>query len=100
MSHTRKNGATMQLTLGPVLFNWAPEAWRDFYFRIADEAPVDTVVIGEIVCSKRSPFIADHLPVVVDRLAAAGKQVTLASLILVSLPRERRQMADMWLRLR
>ena len=95
MSHTRKNGATMQLTLGPVLFNWAPEAWRDFYFRIADEAPVDTVVIGEIVCSKRSPFIADHLPVVVDRLAAAGKQVTLASLILVSLPRERRQMAEM-----
>jgi len=33
-----------ELTLGPVLFNWQPERWRDFYFRIADEAPVtDTV---------------------------------------------------------
>ncbi|MET3221923.1 hypothetical protein ABIF35_002710 [Bradyrhizobium japonicum] len=28
----------MQLSLGPVLYNWAPERWRDFYFRIADEA--------------------------------------------------------------
>jgi len=85
----------MQLTLGPVLFNWSPETWRDFYFRIADEAPVDTVAVGDIVCSKRSPFLADHLPDVVERLASAGKQVMLGSLILVSLPRERRQMADM-----
>src|SRR5215470_11870052 len=50
----------MQLSLGPMLYNWAPERWRDFYFRIADEAPIDTVVIGEIVCSKRLPFIAPH----------------------------------------
>ena len=27
----------MQLSLGPVLYNWAPERWRDFYFRIADD---------------------------------------------------------------
>ncbi|WP_454618264.1 ubiquinone anaerobic biosynthesis protein UbiV [Bradyrhizobium cenepequi] len=85
----------MQLSLGPVLYNWAPERWRDFYFRIADEAPVETVVIGEIVCSKRSPFIAPHLPAVVERLRAAGKQVLLGSLILTSLPRERRQMAEL-----
>ncbi|MCA6107114.1 ubiquinone anaerobic biosynthesis protein UbiV [Bradyrhizobium cenepequi] len=85
----------MQLSLGPVLYNWAPERWRDFYFRIADEAPVDTVAIGEIVCSKRSPFIAPHLPAVVERLRAAGKQVLPGSLILTSLPRERRQMADL-----
>ena len=39
-----------KLTLGPVLFNWTPEAWRDFYLRIADEAPVDTVCIGDKVC--------------------------------------------------
>jgi O2-independent ubiquinone biosynthesis protein UbiV len=85
----------MQLSLGPVLYNWAAERWRDFYFRIADEAPIDTVVIGEIACSKRSPFIAPHLPVVVERLRAAGKQVLLGSLILTSLPRERRQMAEL-----
>ena len=85
----------MQLTLGPVLYHWQPEQWRDFYFRIAEEAPVDVVVVGEIVCSKRSPFFAEHMPVVIERLAACGKQVVLGSLILVSLQRERRQMAEL-----
>lgn len=85
----------MQLTLGPVLFNWSPETWRDFYYRIADEAPVERVVVGEAVCSKRSPFFAEHLPGVVERLEAAGKTVLHASLILVSLLRERRQTAEL-----
>jgi len=85
----------MQLTLGPVLYHWQPEHWRDFYFRIADEAPVDTVVVGEAVCSKRTPFKQDHIPAVVERLEAAGKRVLHASLILVSLPRERRQTREL-----
>jgi len=42
-----------ELTLGPVLFNWQLERWRDFYFRIADEAPVSTVYLGEVICFKR-----------------------------------------------
>ncbi|WP_022720954.1 U32 family peptidase [Rhodopseudomonas sp. B29] len=82
----------MQLTLGPVLFNWNAELWRDFYFRIADEAPVDSVVVGEVVCSKRSPFFEPHLPEVIERLAAAGKKVLMGSLVLMSLPRERKAM--------
>ena len=81
----------MQISLGPVLYNWAPEQWRDFYFRVADEAPVDVVSVGETVCSKRSPFFAPYLPDVIERLEQAGKQVLLSSLILVSLRRERRQ---------
>ncbi|MCG6205481.1 U32 family peptidase [Rhodopseudomonas sp. HC1] len=85
----------MQLTLGPVLFNWKPEEWRDFYFRIADEAPVDTVVVGEVVCSKRSPFLDPHIPAVVERLAAAGKTVLMGSLTLMSLPRERKAMTEL-----
>ncbi|MBS0522025.1 MAG: U32 family peptidase [Proteobacteria bacterium] len=85
----------MRLTLGPVLFNWQPETWRDFYFRIADEAPVDSVVVGEVVCSKRAPFLAGHMPAVIERLVAGGKEVVLGSLVLVSLPRERRQMAEL-----
>ena len=83
----------MQLSLGPALYNWQPERWRDFYFRIADEAPVDAVVVGEIVCSKRAPFFEPHLPAVIERLQDAGKQVLLGSLILVSQRRERRQTA-------
>ncbi|UQR67830.1 U32 family peptidase [Bradyrhizobium sp. C-145] len=85
----------MQLSLGPVLYNWAPDRWRDFYFRIADEAPVDVVSVGEVVCSKRSPFFAEHLPDVIERLQRAGKQVLLGSLILVSLRRERRQTEEL-----
>jgi collagenase-like PrtC family protease len=85
----------MKLTLGPVLYNWKPEAWRDFYFRIADEAPIDSVVVGEIVCSKRSPFIAEHIPAVIERLVASGKEVVLGSLMLMSLVRERNAMAEL-----
>jgi len=41
-------------SLGPCLFNWKPEKLRDFYFRIADEADVDCVHLGEVVCFKRA----------------------------------------------
>lgn len=69
-----------EITLGPVLFNWQPEAWRDFYFRIADEAPVGTVYIGETVCSKRAPLFSDHRDEVIERLRRAGKSVILSTL--------------------
>ena len=45
---------TPHLTLGPVLLNWRAESWRDFYFQVADEMPVDTVFLGEVICSKRA----------------------------------------------
>jgi len=77
------------LTLGPVFFNWAPEHWRDFYFRIADEAPIDTVVIGETVCAKRMAFFEPHLPEVIERLESAGKEVVIATLGLIMNRRER-----------
>ncbi|MEN3930413.1 U32 family peptidase [Microvirga sp. W0021] len=85
----------MKLTLGPVQFHWEPEEWRDFYFRIADESPFDTVVTGEVVCSKRKPFYDQYLPEVIERLKAAGKEVYLGSLLLVTLERERRQTLEL-----
>lgn len=84
-----------KLTLGPVLFNWKPEHLRDFYFRIADEADVDSVCVGEVVCSKRSPFFAPHIPEVVSRLAAAGKEVVLSSLALIMNERELREAREL-----
>jgi len=84
-----------QLTLGPVLFNWTADAWRDFYKRIADEAPVDVVHVGEIVCSKRLPFIAEHIPEALERLTAAGKRVVVSSPILVTTERERQAVRDL-----
>ena len=85
---------TAEVTLGPVLFNWAPERWRDFYFRIADEAPVSTVTVGEAVCSKRAPLFDKHFDAVVARLEAAGKTVVLATLAEVFLPVDRKLVAD------
>ena len=82
--------ARLGLTLGPVLFLWDEPRWRDFYFRIADEADVDTVVLGEVVCSKRDHFHEASMPEVIERLAAAGKKVRLATLGLVTLERERK----------
>ena len=74
------NEACTELTLGPNLFNWAPEQWRDFYFRIADEAPVETVYLGETICSKRAPLFDEHYEAIAERLRAAGKTVVHATL--------------------
>lgn len=76
------------LTLGPLLFNWAPERVRDFYLRIADEAPVDTVHLGEVVCSNRAPFLEPHIEEIAARLVDAGKSVVFSSLALVTTDRE------------
>lgn len=80
--------ARATLTIGPVLFNWPSTLWRDFYFRIADEAPVDHVCVGEVVCSKREPFFVEVLADVVERLERSGKTVVLSSLALPTLERE------------
>ncbi|MHA1113378.1 MAG: ubiquinone anaerobic biosynthesis protein UbiV [Alphaproteobacteria bacterium] len=71
-----------KLTLGPLLFNWPAETVRDFYFRVADEAPVDVVYLGEVVCAKRASLLAAPLAEAAARLARAGKEVVLSSLAL------------------
>jgi collagenase-like PrtC family protease len=81
---------TAKLTLGPVLFHWPPETLRDFYFRIADEAPVDSVCLGEVICAKRMPFFEPQVPAIVERLEKAGKEVVHSSLALVMNERERK----------
>ncbi|MEC4592334.1 MULTISPECIES: ubiquinone anaerobic biosynthesis protein UbiV [Nitrospirillum] len=84
-----------KLTLGPLHFHWPATRRRDFYARIADEAPVDTVVLGEVVCSKRAPFFDSHIPEVAERLRRAGKEVVLGSLALVMQARERQAVMDL-----
>jgi len=80
MLENHGDNAMTQLTMGPVLFNWQPEAWRDFYFRIADESPVDRVYVGEVICSKRHPLFQHVFPDVIERLVASGKEVVLSTL--------------------
>ena len=87
------HNATAEITLGPVLFNWKPETWRDFYFRIADEAAISTVYLGEVICSKRSPFFEPYYEPVVERLRAGGKTVIFSTLSEVVLKHDR-QLVD------
>ena len=90
---TQTNSAA--LSLGPVYFLWDGPKWRDFYFRIADEAAVGHVTLGETVCSKRQHFSEPHVAEVIERLEAAGKTVTLSTLAMVTLERESRHVRDL-----
>jgi len=83
---------TPKLTIGPILFHWPEEQKRDFYFRIADEAPVDTVYLGEVICSKRTPFFEKHYEEMAERLKKAGKKVVYSTLSEVMIARDRKIM--------
>lgn len=79
-----------RLTLGPVLYNWPAERWRDFYFEVADEMPVATVYLGEVICSKRAPLFDPHLEEVITRLEEAGKSIVFSTLAEVTSMIDRR----------
>jgi len=66
---------SLKLTLGPLLFNWPADQVAEFYGRIAELAPVDTVCLGEVVCQKREPLLGGTLAEAAGQLADAGKEV-------------------------
>ncbi len=72
----------MELTLGPVLFEWKREDLLRFYDEVAD-MDVDTVYLGELVCDKRNLGAGD-ITSIAQKLKAAGKKVVLSSLVVVS----------------
>ena len=84
----------MDLTVGPNFFFWPAETVRAFYRELAP-APVARVVLGELVCSKRLPFWQGEIPGAVETLLAAGKEVAMTSLALITLKRERKLTADL-----
>ncbi|ADZ68987.1 ubiquinone anaerobic biosynthesis protein UbiV [Polymorphum gilvum] len=87
--------AAIELALGPCLFNWPADRLADFYARIADEAPVERVYVGEVVCGKRMPFTDPLWPQVIERLQRAGKTVVLSALALPATVRERKTLKDL-----
>jgi collagenase-like PrtC family protease len=84
-----------KLTLGPIAYHWDSATRRDFYARIADEAPVDEIYLGEVICSKRAPFFEIEIPATIERLERGGKTVILSSLAEVMLKRERKATTDL-----
>ncbi|MGB3387592.1 MAG: U32 family peptidase [Pseudaminobacter sp.] len=86
---------SIRLTLGPLFFHWPAERLRSFYNRIADEAPVDRVHVGEVVCGKRMPFSDPVWPEIIERLERGGKEVVLSTLAAPSTVRERRAVEEL-----
>ena len=72
----------MKLALGPHQYYWPRQAMLDFYAEIA-ESPVDTVYVGESVCSRRHEMRLEDWFDVAGVLADAGKEVVLSSLVLI-----------------
>src|SRR5262249_3209943 len=71
-----------RLTVGPVLTYWARTELMHFHARVADSAPA-SVVLGEVVCSRRHEMKADDWIDLARDLRTAGKEPILASLALV-----------------
>ena len=72
----------LSLTVGPVQYWWPQQRLVEFYAEVAD-GPADTVVLGEVVCSRRNETKLDDWLALGRDLASAGKQVVLATQILV-----------------
>ena len=82
MSAARTQMKPIAISVGPLLYFWPRETLLQFYADIAD-SPADTVVLGEVVCSRRHEMkTADWLALASD-LAAAGKEVVLATQVLI-----------------
>ncbi len=72
----------MKISLGPVLYYWPRELVLDFYARVAGW-PVDTVYLGETVCSKRRALRTAEWIELARAISLRGKQVVLSTLTLI-----------------
>lgn len=78
----------MQVSLGPLLYYWPRQEVLTFY-QEASDWPVDVVYLGETVCAKRREMRLDDWIGLARTLVAAGKEVILSSLTLVTAASER-----------
>lgn len=72
----------MNLALGPLLYYWPRQETLAFYADVAT-SPVDTVYLGETVCSRRHELRLDDWFGLARDLAAAGKEVVLSTQSLI-----------------
>jgi len=77
----------MEITLGPVLFDWSKEDFHKFYDSVCD-MPVDRVYVGEVVCVKKKGMGLKDIDAVAEKLDKAGKKVVLSTLGVMSSEKE------------
>ncbi|MDH5631784.1 MAG: U32 family peptidase [Gammaproteobacteria bacterium] len=83
----------MKLALGPIQYFWKKPEVQAFYEQVAN-LPVDTVYLGEIVCSKRREMRLNDWLDTAAMLEAAGKQVVLSTMALIEAESELLQMKN------
>ena len=72
----------MKLSLGPLLYYWSREDTLAFY-EAAAGWPLDSVYLGETVCSRRHLLRLPDWLELAETLAAAGKEVVLSTQTLI-----------------
>lgn len=72
----------LRISLGPLLYYWPRDKVLAFYNQVATW-PVDSVYLGETVCSKRYELRMDDWLQIARQLTDAGKEVVLSTCELI-----------------
>lgn len=73
----------MKLSIGPSLFEWGKQGFKDFYKRMAFETEADIIYLGEVVCSKRYNLEPGEMVELAEELKSSGKEIVFSTLGLV-----------------
>ncbi|SPE21077.1 protease [Burkholderiales bacterium] len=74
--------SALQLALGPLQYYW-PRTRITAFYETAAQAPLDTIYLGETICSRRHELRANDWLALADDLASSGKQIVLSSQVLL-----------------
>ncbi len=75
---------TYQLSLGAIFFNWDRNRIENFYKKVADDSVLDTLYVGEVVCTKRPNFDFSLWKDIIKNLQNSGKKVIFSTPAILS----------------